>query len=74
MTRIYQTSRLGSSYHLVSRDAFKMPSSGYSPNLGWVSTYEGVLINLQKLKTIHINEVYNFASVRFGARWGEVYA
>ena len=53
---------------------FAVRSGGHSPNPGWSSIQDGILISLEKLNTVSLSKDRTFASVGPGARWGEVFA
>ncbi|TVY91044.1 Bifunctional solanapyrone synthase, partial [Lachnellula willkommii] len=53
--------------------SFAVRSGGHSPNPGWSSIQNGILISMEKLTAITLSSDKTFASVGPGARWGDVY-
>ena len=54
---------------------FAVRSGGHSPNPGWASVdNQGILIDLQRLRTISLSPDRSYASIGPGLRWGEVYS
>ncbi|KAI0802232.1 FAD-binding domain-containing protein [Xylaria sp. FL0064] len=51
---------------------FSTRSGGHSPNPGWSSNSNGILLDLQKLDQVSLNSEKTVASVGPGARWGNV--
>ncbi|KAI1347635.1 FAD-binding domain-containing protein [Xylaria sp. FL0043] len=56
------------------RIVFSTRSGGHSPNPGWSSNSNGILLDLQKLDHVSLNSEKTVASVGPGARWGNVIA
>lgn len=54
--------------------AFAVRSGGHSPNPGWSSIENGILISMEKVNSVALSRDKTFASVGPGARWGAVYA
>lgn len=52
---------------------FSIRSGGHSPNPGWASLQDGVLIDLSRLNKLSISKDHRTVSLGPGARWEEVY-
>lgn len=53
---------------------FAIRSGGHSPNPGWSSIgNEGVLLDMERLRSISLSRDSSFASIGPGARWMQVY-